>query len=75
VFYYIINKSYGKHSVSTADGERTWNPPQACTFLTEISFAFLFKEKSTIIERTIQYIKDRTDDLTITFHVEKRNVN
>jgi len=28
----LIN-TYGKHSISTADGERTWYPPQACQFL------------------------------------------
>ena len=51
---------YGTHPVSTDGG--TWYP-QACRFLKldhHIHSFFAKKEKS-IIERTMQYIKDRTE--------------
>jgi putative transposase len=51
-----INK-YGPHSVSS-DGD-TWYP-QACRFLKLKHHLHSHYEKS-IIERTMQYIKDRTE--------------
>ncbi len=66
----VINK-YGKHAVSTDGG--TWYPG-ACKFLNlhhHIHSAF---EKS-IIERTMQYIKDRTEGFVITFLVKRTSVN
>ena len=53
----LIN-TYGKHPVSTDGG--TWYPPQACRFLKLKHHIHSSLEKS-IIERTIQYIKDRTE--------------
>ena len=68
----LINR-HGKHPVSTDDG--TWYPPQACHFLKLKHHLHSSFEKS-VIERTMQYLKDRTDNLTITFHAkERRNVN
>ena len=52
----LIN-TYGKHPVSTDGG--TWYP-QACRFLKLNHHLHSSFEKS-IIERTIQYIKDRTE--------------
>ena len=52
----LVDK-YGKHPVSTDGG--TWYP-QACQFLKLDHHIHSFYEKS-IIERTIQYIKDRTE--------------
>jgi putative transposase len=52
----VINK-YGPHSVSS-DGD-TWYP-QACRFLKLKHHSHSHYEKS-IIERTMQYIKDRTE--------------
>jgi putative transposase len=52
----LIDK-YGKHPISTDGG--TWYP-QACQFLKLDHHIHSFYEKS-IIERTIQYIKDRTE--------------
>src|SRR5215212_1629766 len=52
-------KNYGPHLVST-DGERTWYP-QACRFLKLPHHLHSFYQKS-IIERTMQYIKDRTTE-------------
>jgi putative transposase len=49
-------KKYGKHPVSTDGG--TWYP-QACKFLNMNHHLHSSYEKS-MIERTIQYIKDRT---------------
>ena len=51
-----ILKEYGKHPVSTDGG--TWYP-QACQFLKLKHHIHSSFEKS-IIERTMQYIKDRT---------------
>jgi putative transposase len=53
----LINK-YGKHQIST-DGS-TWYP-YACKFLKIGHYLHSSFEKS-IIERTIQYIKDRTEN-------------
>ncbi len=53
----VINK-YGLHSVSSSDGG-TWYP-QACKFLKLVHHLHSSYEKS-LIERTMQYIKDRTE--------------
>ena len=52
----MINK-YGKHPVSTDAG--TWYP-QACRFL-KIKHCLHSSYEKSIIERTIQSIKDRTE--------------
>src|SRR3954453_13437843 len=52
-----VVKEYGKHPVSTDGG--TWYP-QACRFLNIEHHIHSLYERS-IIERTIQYIKDRTE--------------
>ena len=52
-----VVKEYGEHPVSTDGG--TWYP-QACQFLKLNHHIHSSYEKS-IIERTIQYIKDRTE--------------
>jgi transposase-like protein len=51
-------KSHGKHCVST-DGGGTWYP-QACRFLKLKHHIYSSLEKS-LIERTIQYLKDRIE--------------
>jgi putative transposase len=65
---------YGPHPVYT-DGV-SWYPLQACRFLKLNHHIHSTFEKS-LIERTMQYIKDRTmNALMIIFHAEKkRNVN
>ena len=70
---FILNlvKRYGEHSVSTDGG--TWYP-QACRFL-RLQHHIHSPYKKSIIERTIQYIKDRTKYLMIISLVEKANVN
>ena len=55
----LIRKYGGKHNVSTDGG--TWYYPQACKFLNVKHHIHSSIEKS-FIERTIQYIKDRTDE-------------
>ena len=52
-----VTKEYGRHSVSTDGG--TWYP-QACKFLKLQHHLHSSFEKS-LVERTIQYIKDRTE--------------
>ena len=51
---------HGKHPVFTNGG--TWYPPQACKFLKlkHHIHSFVYKDEKSIIERTMQYIKDRT---------------
>lgn len=56
-FTQSLARKYGKHPVSS-DGD-TWYP-QACKFLKLKHHIHLLYEKS-IIERTIQYVKDRTE--------------
>jgi putative transposase len=51
-------KVYGKHTVST-DGDGTWYP-QACRFL-RLKHCLHSPFGKSIIERTIQYIKDKTE--------------
>jgi putative transposase len=57
ILFQVINM-YGKHQVSS-DGGGTWYP-QACKFLNLQHHLHSSIEKS-IIERTMQYIKDRTE--------------
>ncbi len=56
-FLSYIVKEHNKCLVST-DGGGAWYPPQACQFLKLDHHVHSPHEKS-IIERTIQYIKDR----------------
>ena len=56
-FLSSLIKDYGKHTLSTDGG--TWYP-YACKFLKLRHHLHSTYEKS-IIERTIQYIKDRTE--------------
>jgi putative transposase len=63
----LIDK-YGKHPVSSDGG--TWYP-QACRFLKLDHHIHSFYKKS-IIERTIQYIKDRTEGFDDYFPCKRR---
>ncbi len=62
-------KDYGKYPVSTDDG--TWYP-QACEFLKIDHHIHSSLEKS-LIERTMQYIKDRTECFDDYFPCRKQN--
>jgi putative transposase len=57
-FLFNLLKEHGKHPIST-DGKRTWYPQRACQFL-EVDHHIHSSFEKSIIERTIQYIKDRT---------------
>ena len=65
---YVVNK-YGKHQVSSDGG--TWYP-QACRFLKLNHHLHSAYEKS-IIERTMQYVKDRTESFDDYFPCRKKN--
>jgi putative transposase len=69
-FLKSLIKIYGKHPLST-DGGGTWYP-QACTFLKIPHHLHSVHERS-IIERTIQYIKDRTEMFDDYFPCRKDN--
>ena len=56
-FLSCVVRYYGNHPVSTDGG--TWYP-QACVSQNGSSYSFSSYEKS-LIERTMQYIKDRTE--------------
>jgi putative transposase len=62
-----VVKKYGLHQVSSDGG--TWYP-QACKFLNLLHHLHSSFEKS-IIERTIQYIKDRTENFDDYFPCKK----
>ena len=68
-FLYNVTKDFGKHPVSTDGG--TWYP-QACQFLNLQHHLHSAYEKS-IIERTMQYIKDRTESFDDYFPCKKKN--
>jgi putative transposase len=69
-FLQELIKKYGKYPVSTDGG--TWYP-QACRFLKLHHHTHSYYEKSIIIERTIQYIKDRTECFNDLFPCQKDN--
>ena len=54
-----VIKEYGKHPVSTDGG--TWYPHQACKFLKLNHHIHSLYLKKALIERTMQYIKDRIE--------------
>ena len=58
----VIKKSMTYIPQINRDLERTWIPPQACQFLKLKHHLHSPFEKSIIIERTIQDIKDRTEE-------------
>ncbi|MGE0389094.1 MAG: DDE-type integrase/transposase/recombinase [Candidatus Nitrosocosmicus sp.] len=62
-------KYYGKHPISTDGG--TWYP-QGCDFLRLDHHTHSSLEKS-LIERTIQYVKDRTESFDDYFPCKKQN--
>ena len=62
-------KDYGRHPLSTDGG--TWYP-QACKFLKLEHHTHSPCEKG-IMERTVQYIKDRTESLDDYFPCRKKN--
>lgn len=64
----LVNK-YGRYPVSTDGGGGTWYP-QACKFLQIKHHLHSLYEKN-IIERRIQYIKDRTQNALINFPCRK----
>ena len=64
-----LTKVYDKHSVSTDGG--TWYP-QVHRFLKLIHYLHSSYEKS-IIERTMQYIKDRTENFDDYFPCKRKN--
>ncbi len=68
-FISTIVKTHGKHPVSTDGG--TWYP-QACIFLNLDHHIHSPLEKS-LIERTIQYIKDRTESFDDYFPCRLKN--
>jgi putative transposase len=67
--YDYASDKYGKHHISTDGG--TWYP-QACKFLKLKHHIHSPFEKS-IIERTMQYIKDKTEGFDDYFPCKKNN--
>src|SRR5215213_3836928 len=66
-FIHSLVKKYGKHSVSTNGG--TWYP-QACKFF-KLKHHIHSRYKKGIIERTIQFVKDRTESFDDYFPCRK----
>jgi putative transposase len=67
-FLYQVTKKYGEYPISTDGG--TWYP-QACKFLKLKHHIHSSQEKSSI-ERTMQYIKDRTESFDDYFPCMKK---
>ena len=63
-----IVHEYGKHPVSTDGG--TWYP-QACRFL-EVDRRLHSPYEKSIIERTMQYVKDRTENFDDYFPCKRK---
>jgi putative transposase len=65
-----VIKEYGKYPVSTDGG--TWYP-QACRFLKLVHHlhSFVYKDEKSIVERTMQYIKDRIESFDHYFPCKK----
>jgi putative transposase len=70
-FLLTLVKDHGKHLVSTDGG--TWYP-QACRFL-KLSHHIHSPLEKSLIERTMQYIKDRTESFDDYFPCKKENCN
>ncbi len=66
-----VVEEYGEHPVSIDGG--TWYPPQACKFLKLLHHihSFVYKNEKSIIERTMQYVKDRTEGFDDYFPCKK----
>src|SRR4051812_48440281 len=62
-------KIHGKHPIPTEDG--TWYLP-ACKFLNIIQHIFIPLYEKSIIERTMQYVKDRTESFDDYFPCRKK---
>ena len=69
-----IIKEYGEHPVST-DGGGIRYPQQACRSLklNHYIHSFVYKDEKSIIERTMQYIKDRVENFDDYFPSRKKN--
>ena len=63
----VVNK-YGLHTVWSDGG--TWYPPQACRFL-KLNHHIHSSFTKSLIERTMQYIKDRTEGFDDYFPCKK----
>jgi putative transposase len=68
-FISVVIKNHGKHPVSTDGG--TWYP-QACRFL-KLKHHIHSPFGKSIIERTMQYIKDRTESFDDYFPCKIKN--
>lgn len=68
-FISVVIKNHGKHPVSTDGG--TWYP-QACRFL-KLKHHIHSPLERSIIERTMQYIKDRTESFDDYFPCRRKN--
>jgi putative transposase len=68
-FLLTVVKDYGRHPVSTDGG--TWYP-QACRFL-NLEHHLHSSYGKSIIERTMQYIKDRTESFDDYFPCKRKN--
>ena len=69
-FISSLTKGYGKHSIFTDGG--TWYP-QACQFLKLNHHHIHSSYEKSLIERTMQYIKDRTESFDDYFPCRKEN--
>ncbi len=69
-FISILLTTYKKHNISTDGGARY--PPQACQFL-QLNHHIHSPLEKSMIERTMQYIKDRTESFDDYFPCRIKN--
>ena len=58
-FCQALLKRFGKYSYNINKDGGTWYPPQACRFM-KLKHRIQSSYEKSLIERTMQYIKDRT---------------
>ena len=71
-FISSLTKGYGKHSIISTDGG-TWYP-QACQFLKLNHHHIHSSYEKSLTERTMQYIKDRTESFDDYFPCRKDKI-
>ena len=67
-----VVEKHGQHPVSTDGG--TWYPQQVCSFLKLNHHLHSSIDEKSIIERTMQYIKDRTECFDDYFPMQKEEM-
>ncbi|HET6589357.1 MAG TPA: hypothetical protein VFG45_04255 [Candidatus Nitrosocosmicus sp.] len=68
-------KVHRKHYPVFTDGERAWHPIMICRVLNlkHYIYSFIGKEEKSLMERAMQYFKDRTESFDDYFPYRVKN--